>query len=63
MYTHYNAAQSHAVNMETIPSNLTELFEQVRSFINVASSDCRDPFEAGLVEVVLYFKASIEEMN
>lgn len=42
MYPHYNAAQSHAVDMETIPFNLTELFEQLRSFINVPSSDCGD---------------------
>lgn len=60
MYTHNSAAQRHAVNMEMIHCNLTELFEQLRSFINVTSSDCRDPFEASLVEVGLYFKPSIE---
>lgn len=52
MNTHNNAAQSHTVYMEMIQCNLSELFEQLRSFI-VASSACRDPLQASLVEVVL----------
>lgn len=62
MYTHEKDAQG-KVNMEMIHCNMIQLFEQLRSFINVASSDCRDPFDAGLADVVLYFKASIEWIN
>lgn len=46
--------------MEIIHCNRTELFEQLRSFIKDASSDCGDPSEAGLGEMFLYFKASKE---